>query len=98
MQNLPPFTNQDRWPSKLQRLWFSGSELQLTINRWLWRVTQATKLPCSTRCILMGFARGGSNPPLFNCFFSSPRVSGCPRNKGITNIFGQLRTDEDKFE
>lgn len=42
----------------------------LQMAEWLWRVTQAFSL-LSTTGFLMGFARGGSNPPLVNRFAQS---------------------------
>ena len=36
---------------------------------WLWRVTQAKACLATLRCILMGFARVGSNPTLVNIIF-----------------------------
>ena len=43
---------------------FSGQ-----MAEWLWRVTQASSLVgVKSISILMGLARGGSNPPLFSVF------------------------------
>lgn len=67
---------------------FHLNGIQLTSIRWLWRVTQAKSLLRKLKCLLMGFARKGSNPfpgkIIFGIFLEFFRwILGEVANRGV---------------